>query len=145
MDDAPVTPNLYQGSEAEFERAQFSGSNNSGMQPLGKQVLVLMDQTAKKKLLLPDEYIERMNVGSETGVIIALGASAFARFEDLTPWTDYKPEPGDRIVVEKYAGRQFLGRDGLMYRLMNYGSVAALEIGDVATESKGKAKQKSKG
>lgn len=142
---------IFRGMEADFQRAAFTGKNESGFRPLGKSVLILSDTATGKTMggiTIPDEHLERMNIGSETGAIIAVGAEAFSHFEDGTRWTDYKPKPGDRVVYERYAGRLFLGVDGQTYRLMTYTCIGGLEVLENPTPSskkKGGAKTKSKG
>ena len=49
----------------------------------------------------------------------------------MTPWTGEKPKPGARVFIEKYAGRQVTGRDGRVYRLMDYLAVGAVYEADV--------------
>jgi co-chaperonin GroES (HSP10) len=74
---------------------------------------------------LPDDVIERMTMGAETGVLVAVAAGAFLLNEDGTAWSGYKPRPGDRVYIEKYAGKLIRGRDGRNYRLMDYQSIGA--------------------
>lgn len=76
---------------------------------------------------LPPELIERMDMASESGVLIAVSGGAFLLNEDGSPFSGEKPTPGDRVYVEKYAGRLIRShRDGLTYRLMDYGSIGAV-------------------
>jgi chaperonin GroES len=146
-----LKPRILKNIQAEFERAEYPGSNESGVRPIGTSVLVLMDlvsvttsgqagtellaeagmkasaSTAGLGIDLPPEKIEQMNIASETGVLISLGEAAFRFYGDGTKWTDVKPAPGDRVFVERYAGRQVLGRDGRAYRMMEYTCVAGIE------------------
>lgn len=125
-----LAPRLLKGINAEYGRAEYPGSNTSGVRPLGKSVVILMDscaETSSGGVMLPPEIIGQMNVASESGVIVACGVEAFSYFDDGTKWTDYKPLPGDRVFVEKYAGREIRGRDGRLYRLMTYTCVGGLE------------------
>jgi len=134
----------FKGLEAEYTRTVFSGKNTSGFIPLAKSVLVLPDLTTRKTsggIHMIDELVDRANLGSETGVIVAVGEEAFSHYSNGRPWTGYKPVPGDRIVFEKYAGRMFQGRDGQIYRLMDYPCVGALEEPEEALET---TKPKSK-
>ena len=50
---------------------------------------------------------------------------AFLLNEDMSPWTGERPKPGDRVYIEKYAGKLVKGRDGRTYRIMDYGSIGA--------------------
>lgn len=130
MSETHVAPRLLKGLQAEYERATFTGTNESGVRCLGKNVLVQMDscsdQTSGRIFLTPDK-VEQMNMASESGVIVALGGEAFAYYDDGTRWTDYKPVAGDRVFVERYAGREIRGRDGRTYRLMAYTCIGGLE------------------
>ncbi len=121
---------LLKNTQAEFERAIFSGTNESGVRPIGTSVLVLMDQVAKKSgggILLPQETVAKMDMASESGVIAAVGDAAFRYYDDGSKWVDYKPKAGDRVFTERYAGRELLGADGNTYRMMTYTCIAGIE------------------
>lgn len=143
-----MEPRLIKGLHAEYVPAKWSGKNDSGVRVVGKTVLVLMDEcsattsgTAGLALLeeagikpqvgatvgttLPAEIIERMSLAAETGVLVAISGGAFLLNEDGTSWSGEKPAPGDRVYIEKYAGKLVKGLDGLTYRLMDYGSIGA--------------------
>lgn len=127
----PLAPRLLKNIQTEYERATFSGTNTSGIKPLGKSLVILTDRAAGKSsggILTPDDFTERMNMASESGVIIACGAEAFAYYDDGSKWTDYKPQPGDRVMFERYAGREFQGQDGAIYRIMTYTCIGGIEI-----------------
>jgi co-chaperonin GroES (HSP10) len=80
---------------------------------------------------LAPELVERMDMASESGVLVAVSPGAFLVNEDGSPWSGYKPQPGDRCYVEKYAGKLIKGRDGVTYRIMDYSSVGATyDLGD---------------
>lgn len=119
---------LVQGIHAEYVPAQWGGKDTSGVRVVGKTVLVLMDEVGEVRdsgIELPIDYRERMNASCETGVLVSVSPGAFLLNEDMTPWSGEKPKPGDRVYVEKYAGKQVKGRDGKMYRIMDYGSIGA--------------------
>lgn len=124
----------HQGTYVE---AEFSGQNTSGGMALGKRVLLKMDEAAIGKTVerddgtvgrldLPPTTIERMNLASESGVLVEAGPEAFSRHADGTIWTSYKPQPGDRVVCEKYAGIVIIGDDGRSYRLMEDSCIGML-------------------
>lgn len=124
---ATLTP-LVKGLQAEFVPAKWDGKDTSGVRVVGKTVLVLMDEVGEVRdsgITLPVDYRERMNAGCETGVLVAVSPGAFLLNEDMTPWTGTKPKPGDRVYIEKYAGKQIKGKDGRVYRIMDYGSIGA--------------------
>lgn len=121
---------LIQNTQAEFERAVFSGQNESGVRPIGTSVLILMDQCSAKSsggVHLAPETLSKMNAASESGVIVATGDAAFRYYDDGSKWVDYKPTPGDRVFTERYGGREMLGADGNTYRMMTYTCIAGIE------------------
>jgi len=123
-----MEPRLIKGLQAEYIPAKWSGKNESGVRVVGKTVLVLMDECSPRSsggVELPPDIIERMTLAAESGVIVAMADGAFLLNEDMTPWSGAKPTPGDRAYIEKYAGKLVKGRDGLTYRLMDYGSIGA--------------------
>ena len=128
---------LIKGLHADYVPAKWSGKDTSGIRVVGKTILVLMDQCAPKTtggIELTDDMIEKMSMGAESGVIVAVSPGAFLLNEDMSPWIGEKPKAGDRVYVEKYAGKQVKGRDGETYRIMDYGSVGATY--DADTEQK---------
>ena len=123
-----MEPRLIKGIQAEYVPAQWSGTDTSGVRVVGKCVLVLVDECSPKTtggIDLPDDLIERMSMAAESGVLVAVSSGAFLLNEDLTPWIGDKPKPGDRVYIEKYAGKQVKGRDGKTYRIMDYSSIGA--------------------
>lgn len=125
---------LIKGLHAEFIPATWSGKDTSGIMVVGKTVLVLMDKCSPKTtggIDLTDDMIEKMSAGTESGVLVACSPGAFLLNEDMTPWTGEKPKAGDRVYIEKYAGKQVKGRDGETYRIMDYGSIGATYLSDV--------------
>lgn len=146
--EATIQP-LIKGIQADYIPARWSGVDTSGIRVVGKCVLILMDECSPVSsgaagmalmkesgvaaasvvpmpgVRLPDDVIERMTMGAETGVLVAVAAGAFLLNEDGTAWSGYKPRPGDRVYIEKYAGKLIRGRDGRNYRLMDYQSIGA--------------------
>lgn len=123
-----LQPRLISGMDAQYEVAEWPGDNASGLVAYGKRVLVKMDVCSKASaggVLLTDDAREKMDFASTTGTIFAIGGSAFLFNDDGTKWSGQKPQPGDRVYTEKYAGLVAKGRDGSMYRIMDEGSVAA--------------------
>jgi co-chaperonin GroES (HSP10) len=119
---------LIKGLHADYIPAIWSGKDTSGIRVVGKTILVLMDKCSPKtkgSVDLTDDMIEKMSMAAESGVIVATSPGAFLLNEDMTPWTGEKPKAGDRVYIEKYAGKQVKGRDGETYRIMDYGSVGA--------------------
>ncbi len=115
--------------QAEFYPAAWNGVDASGIRVVGKAILVLMDECAEVTsggIHIPSEAIEKFNAGCETGRLVATSPGAFRVYEDMTPWTGTAPKPGDRVYIEKYAGKLVKGKDGRTYRLMDYQSVGAV-------------------
>ena len=95
--------------------------NTSGIRPLDLRVLVLPDPVEVKTsggIILPDQHKEREKFAMQFGTLIAAGETAWeeacARSNQFA-----KPEPGDRVVISRYAGTILTGKDGKDYRLMN--------------------------
>lgn len=126
---APQQPALIRNLSAEFVPIKWNGENNSGVRVVGKTVLVLVDEcspvTSGGIHLTPDA-IEKLSAGSETGTLVAVSDGAFLLNEDMTPWSGPRPKPGDRVYIQKYAGNLIRGKDGLKYRLMDYGCIGAV-------------------
>lgn len=123
-----MEPRLIKNLHADYIPAVWNGKNESGIRTVGKTVLVLMDECSPMTtggIELPPDVIERMSMASESGILIAAAEGAFLLNEDNTPWSGEKPKPGDRLYIDKYAGKQVKGRDGRTYRLMDYGSIGA--------------------
>ncbi len=123
---------LFKTGTGDFERAAWDGHNGSGYMPLNDKVLVLIDAAAAKTtggIIVPDEISERNTMGAMTGVIVAVGPAAFFWNTDRTlRWEGEKPQPGDRIYIEKYSGQYLAGVDGKFYRLLDDKCVAAVEV-----------------
>ncbi len=119
---------MLKGLQADYLEATWPGENTSGLKALGDYVLVRMDACSTATsggIELPEDIVERMNEAAESGCLYHVGDGAFTRYDDGRPWTGSKPEAGERIYVEKYAGIKARGKDGAMYRIMGYRNVAA--------------------
>ncbi len=121
----------------EFNIAQWSGSNESGYEPLDDKVLVLTDthvEVTMGGVALPPDAIERMTMAAEHGTVIAVGPAAF-RWSDtgVREWQGVRPKPGDRIYFERYSGQLLKGTDGKLYRVMSQRCIAAISP-DAGTE-----------
>jgi chaperonin GroES len=120
---ASPLPSMVRNLNAEFVPAKWDGVDTSGIRVIGKCVLVLVDEcspvTSGGIHLTPDA-IEKLSAGCETGTLVRVSPGAFLLNEDMTAWTGEKPKPGDRVYIEKYAGKlvrgqgwQNLSSDGL--------------------------------
>lgn len=111
-----LSPRMIKGLQADYVPASWDGENTSGLKPFGGHVLVRMDecaQTTAGGILMVDDQVERMSLASESGCIYAIGNKCFVGWLD-----EDKPQIGERVYVEKYAGVHARGRDGALYRIM---------------------------
>jgi len=106
------------------------GTNASGCRPAIDNVLVLPDTPMRKTegdIIIPDAYIERAAMAAESGILIAVGPDAFVWNQNHMPIkTDVKPQPGDRVVFNRYSGIKVDGDDGQTYYIMTDHSVKAV-------------------
>lgn len=124
---------LLKTAIAEYVPATWSGRNLSGYRPMDDKVLILPDVAASKigSIHMTDDNTERHTMASESGVIIALGPAAFVLNSGRTgAWTGEIPGPGTRVHIERYSGQLLHGRDGQLYRVMDYTCIGAIEIAD---------------
>lgn len=90
--------------------------NNSGLQPLGRAVLVKMYEPEKKAgiIAIPDHIKERQSVMEDRAEVIAIGSECWA--DESQP----RAAAGDKVIVTKMAGYVAKGTaDGELYRLVN--------------------------
>lgn len=124
-----MKPRLVDRMQGKYKPAEFKG-NPSGVNPLGKRVLVQTDEFegtfAGGKLEFVSDMVERMNMASESGVLVAVGPEAFSHHPDGSRWLFNSPSPGDHVYFEKYAGLLVMGNDGIKYRLMDDGCIGAI-------------------
>jgi chaperonin GroES len=128
-----MNPKLLKSSQlGEFVPFPYSGKNESGYEPIGDRVLVGPDMASDMTsggVALTADHVDRTTQAAETGVIVAVGANAFRwNFDRTRPWEGPKPQPGDRIYVQRYSGQVMLGEDGRFYRLMDYACVGAVKV-----------------
>lgn len=123
---------LLTTQHGQYEWATYDGVNRSGLMPLCDKVLVLCDGAAPKTsggIILTDDSQEKTGLSATTGVIIATGPQAFAYDSHrLVHWEGERPAPGNRVYFQKYAGFEYYGQDGRLYRIMEDRSIAAIEI-----------------
>lgn len=103
--------------------------NTSGINPTGHQVLVKMEKVAEKTasgIHLPQSVIDRENIASVKGIMVAAGPTA----GDYAEWPagqEFLPV-GARVLLRKFAGVEVKGNDGADYRVCEDKEVlAALE------------------
>lgn len=105
----------------EYVPAQWTGGNTSGRDPIGDRVLILPDDAADITaggIHLTADLVGRHSMAAEAGVLVAAGEGAFTWNSDRqTPFAGRKPQPGDRVCIERYSGQLITGDDGKVYRL----------------------------
>ena len=92
-----------------------SVTNNSGLVPLGRAVLVehYEPERVGGMIEIPDSVKERTLLVEQRAIVIAVGPSA---------WPDEAPraKPGDKVLISKMAGYMAKGtKDGKTYRIIN--------------------------
>lgn len=102
--------------------------NESGVIPLDLRVIVKRDDPETKigSIIIPDLTADKEKYAKTKGTIIAVGTNAWqeaARHPDFVA-----PQPGDRVMIGKYAGSDFKGLDGADYTIMNDEDVVGLLI-----------------
>jgi chaperonin GroES len=119
------------GDQREYAVADWDGANRSGWEPLDDKVIVLVDEHVEQTsggVYVPEHIRQRQTMAAETGTLIALGPGAFVYDDDVRrTWIGRRPEPGDRVVFERYAGTLLDGEDGRQYRLMSQQSIGAVK------------------
>lgn len=124
---------LLKTTQAEYVQGRFSGANESGYRPIGERILVLPDEAAAKSsgnVIIPDDVQERQSYAAETGIIIALGDTAFLWNSDRTrKFEGERPKPGDRVFFDRYSGGVLKGNDGKLYRFMDDKAIGAVSVG----------------
>lgn len=90
-------------------------ANDSGLEPLGRAVLVEYYEPEKKDslIVIPESIQDRVNAVEQRARVIALGRSVW-------PDEPRRAEPGDLVLISKMAGYACKGpKDGKSYRFVN--------------------------
>ncbi len=123
-------PRLQLTPLAQYVPAVWTGKNASGILPIGDRVLVLPDKAPGKTdggIHLTEQQQDRDGLAAETGVLVAIGEAAWKWNSDRTrPYDGTKPQIGQRVWFERYAGAVQYGKDGVAYRLMDDKAVGAV-------------------
>lgn len=127
-----MEPKILKTDFIDFQKAVFSGKNESGYHPFGDRVLILPDQAldiSTGGVVFSQETVARQSMAAMTGAIIAIGDGAFEWNADRTrPFKGRKPQAGDRVNFQRYAGQGLFGKDGKHYRLMDDNTIGAVEL-----------------
>jgi co-chaperonin GroES (HSP10) len=127
-----MQPRLIKSSNmGEFVQSVWTGKNESGYEPIDEIVLVLPDGAAAQTsggIHITPEMQARMSLSAETGVIVAMAEGAFRWNRDRTrPMAGYRPQPGDRVYMKRFAGQVMLGEDQRLYRACSDVEIAAVK------------------
>lgn len=127
-----MQPRTLATDRGSYELATWDGVNRSGIRPVNDHVLVLVDNAAAVtpgKIIIPDETQKTIGLGSTTGLIIAVGAFAFLYSADrmLKISPEHQPKAGQRVWYTRYAGQEYYGYDGKLYRVMSDRAIAGVE------------------
>lgn len=91
--------------------------NESGIHPVEYKILVQLDEVEQKTtggVFIPDMVRDQKSEAQERATFIDGGGSAFEG------WKGHEiPSPGSRVLIARYEGRAFTGKDGRRYRLMH--------------------------
>lgn len=111
---------LYE--QAERERAAWheqigpkKAGNTSGLEPLGRAVLVEYYQPERKEsvIFIPDQVTDHTNMIEQRAVVVAIGPACW-------PDEPARAKVGDRVLISKMAGYAAVGpADGKRYRFVN--------------------------
>ena len=136
--DDELRPRVLDTVHGQFIMAQWGGINRSRIGAVNYKVVVLVDQSVKQTtggIMIPERYQEPKTLGATTGVIVDVGPQAFVwDAHRVVRWEGRKPSAGDRVYFTKYAGQEYTGADGLVYRLMEDRCIGGVEIADEAEE-----------
>lgn len=123
---------LLATKDANYNVAEYSGFNQSGYEPVGDLLVVLVDEVSEYigttgKIVQTEQSKARMDHGAKSGIIVALGDDAFTWSSDRKrPFgVGRKPKAGDWVLFVRYAGESHSGRDGKQYRIMSDNSIIA--------------------
>jgi len=99
--------------------------NASGIVPLEYYVLIRLDtveERTKGNIWIPDSSREQMQQAQTSGLLIDIGPLAF-QYDVDNPTV---PKIGQRVVFPKYGGFVVKGKNGVEYRLLKDGDLAAI-------------------
>ena len=117
-----LAKNLIMTPLAQYEPADWNGKNESGMLPIGDYVLLVPDKAPEQSgggVLFTDQKRDIDGQAAETGVLVAAGENAWKWNADRSrPFDGTKPQVGQRVWFERYAGFTHHGKDGVAYRLL---------------------------
>lgn len=147
--DEGLRPRVLDTVHGQFETASWDGMNHSRIAAVNDKVVVLVDQYVKQTtggIIIPDTLHEGKTLAATTGVLVNVGPQAFVwDSHRVVRWEGAKPSPGDRVYFTKYAGQEYTGADGLVYRLMEDRCIGGVEIASETEEPGAEAATEAEG
>ncbi len=122
-----ITPNKeLVGIKKSEPKKEVTRDSNKLPQPTGWRILVLpfkMDEKTKGGLLMTESVLERQQVGSQCGLVLAMGPQCYNDKERYPngPWC----KVNDWVVFARYAGSR-IQIEGGEVRLLNEDEVLAI-------------------
>lgn len=96
-------------------------TNTSGIKPLDLRVLVKPDEVETKTkggIILPEAAADQKKYAMQKATLVAVGENAWEEAASRSI-AFVRPQPGDRVLIGKYAGTRITGLDGEEYVLAN--------------------------
>jgi len=101
--------------------------NPTGIRPIEYKVLIKVDELDDKTtggIFIPEQHLEREQIAHDRGTLVDMSEMAFS------DWAGRKPEIGNKIIFNKYAGSILLyqpeGKPRERYRLCNDKDIVAI-------------------
>lgn len=97
--------------------------NDSGMTPVEYRCVVRLDPVEKQSaggVWMPDSRVDMDQMAGTEGVLLAVGGNAF---ED---WEGTIPQPGDRVMINKYSGQFREANPDDLHRVVNDKDILAI-------------------
>jgi len=101
--------------------------NETGIRPVEFKVLIRVDEVSDQSsggIFIPQHALEREQMAHDRGMLVDMSDMAFS------DWKGRKPEVGDKVIFNKYAGSviQYRPKDNGMhrYRLCNDKDICAI-------------------
>ncbi len=101
--------------------------NPTGIRPIEYKVLVRVDELEDKSaggIFIPEQHLEREQIAHDRGTLVDASEMAFS------DWQGRKPEIGNKVIFNKYAGSIIMHetkeRKRIRYRLCNDKDIVAI-------------------
>lgn len=99
-------------------------SNDPGVLPVEYKCLVLpitVEEVTAGGIIMPSQVVDAEQIAATEGTLVAAGGMAFDDWKDAR-----KPQVGDKLLIAKYAGVTYKGRDKREYRILNDKDILAI-------------------